>query len=102
MGCGFAEKYYKRSNSGIFLKPFLLIFFAALSPFFIDILTCAVDHRYEMLKMDMLTNQMHELQLKGKIEESKEVLNHLLVIGKTSSKGIFTKLNVVLGSLIEK
>lgn len=54
----------------------------------------------QLLRTDVLANQMHHLRLQGKIEESKDVFNQFFVIGKMSSKSIITKLNIILQSLI--
>lgn len=102
VGSRFSEKYYKREKSGIFVNPFLLLGIACFTPFILDLLTLLIDQYEQFLRVDVLTEQMDQLNAHGKIKESKEIFEQIIVYSKTSSKGIITKLNIIIQSFVNK
>jgi len=102
VGSRFSEKYYKREKSGIFVNPFLFLGIACFTPFILDLLTLLIDQYEQFRRVDVLTEQMDQLNAHGKIKESKEIFEQIIVYSKTSSKGIITKLNIIIQSFVNK
>lgn len=101
VGEDFSEKYLKRNKSGVFIKPLLLLSLACLTPFFVDLLTCAIDGYEQVAQMNVLREKMDRLHLLGKTEEGKNVFNQFSALAKMPSKGIITKINIILQSVVQ-
>lgn len=84
------------------MNPFLLLGIACFTPFILDILTVIIDQYEQVIRVDILTEQMDVLNAQGKTQESKQIFEQILVYLKTSSKGMITKLNIIIQSFVNK
>lgn len=100
IGIDFSKKYLVKNSSGIYIDAFLKISILFFSPYIFDLVTYQIDHLEQLAQISYLENERFSLFTEGKIEESRGVAHHLFALTHTTTKGILTKLNIILFSKI--
>ena len=96
LGEDFSKKYIKKNKDGVYVTPFLFfgkVFFAFIV---LDILTNSLDNYNIMIQLENLATEQSLFYGEGNIQGGREIVKESVVIAKIPSKGVFTKLNIVI------
>ena len=100
IGIDFSKKYLVKNSSGIYIDAFLRITILLFLPYIFDLITLQIDHFEQLAQLDYLEKVRSFLFAEGRVEESRDVAQHLFALTHTITKGLLTKLNIILFSRI--
>ena len=102
LGLEFSKKYLRRSQNGVYMKPFFLLGSAFLGPFALELFTNSIDHYDKMTTIEQLYLKRESVPLIGFDDIKKKIIEEIIVIGETPSRGIISKLYIVTHWFITK